>query len=56
MKGSNMEARGLDLPRSDQGLATVFCEQIFGLSNTREISWLTNYYLLNRIFAPWSSF
>jgi hypothetical protein len=51
-----MGGRGLDLPGSEQELETPLCEQVFGLSNMREISRLTNCYLLKRIFDPWSSF
>ena len=51
-----MGGHGLEFPGSEQGLETAFCEKVFCLSNTLEISWLTNYYLLKRIFAPWSSF
>jgi len=51
-----MGDRGLDLPGYEQGLATAFCEKVFCLNNMREISWLNNYCLLKRIFAPWSSF
>lgn len=50
-----MGGRGLDLPASEQGLATAFGEEGCGLSNMQEISWLTNYNLLKKIFAPWSS-
>lgn len=37
-----MGCRELNLSASEQGLATAFCEQGFGLSNMQEISWLTS--------------
>jgi hypothetical protein len=37
-------------------LNRAFCEQVFVLSNLRVLSWLTNYSLLKRYFAPWSYF
>jgi hypothetical protein len=51
-----MGGRGLDIPGSEQGPSMALCEQVFGLSNMRGISWLTNYCLLKKIFALWSSF